>query len=74
MGYVLVKDKKKHGCTAFGTKPGNGLGDLKIALEEIVKCKGIQVVMISRPIAYGEYAPYSFVDTKEELIAVAKSM
>jgi len=28
--------------------------------------EGIQIIVISRPTAYGEYAPYSFVDTEEE--------
>lgn len=28
--------------------------------------KGVQIVTISRPTAYGEYAPYQFVDTEQE--------
>ena len=74
MCYILAKDVNKHGCTAWKTKPGNGLSSVKKELEEVAKGKQVQIVMISRPMAYGEYAPYHFVDTKEELIAFVKSM
>ena len=74
MCYILAKDVNKHGCVAFKTKFGNELEKLSNELDKMVSGKGIQIVVISRPTAYGEYAPYSFVSTKEELISVVSKM
>ncbi len=74
MCYILAKLTNKHGCVALKTRPGKELGVLKNTLESLVLGKHIQIVTISRPMAYGEYAPYSFVDTKQELIDKVKSM
>ena len=74
MCYILAKDANDHGCVAWKTKPGKELGNLKSILEKLVAGKHIQIVTISRPIAYGEYAPYSFVETKKELIDKIKAM
>ncbi len=74
MCYILAKDVNKHGCVAFKTKFGKELVELSNELQEITKGKGIEIVVISRPTAYGEYAPYSFVSTKEELISVVSKM
>ena len=43
------------------------------------KCKmkcgdGVQLVTISRPTAFGEYAPYSFAENEEEFIIETKKM
>ena len=45
------------------TSHGKHLVELKRELNKAVGYKGIQLVTISRPTAYGEYAPYHFVDT-----------
>ncbi len=74
MCYILAKDTNEHGCVAWKTKPGKELGVLKNTLENLVSGKHIQIVTISRPMAYGEYAPYSFVDTKEDLIDKVRAM
>ena len=74
MCYIIAKDVNKHGCIAFKTKIGADLVELSDKLESIVSEKNIQIVTISRPTAYGEYAPYSFVDTKEELIDAVTKM
>ncbi len=74
MCYILAKDTNEHGCVALKTKPGKELGVLKNTLENLVSGKHIQIVTISRPMAYGEYAPYSFVDTKEDLIDKVRAM
>lgn len=34
----------------------------------------IQLVVISRPLAYGEYEPYSLVDTEQEFESAVKNM
>ena len=74
MCYILAKNVNDHGCIAWKTKPGKELGSLKNILENLVMGKHIQIVTISRPMAYGEYAPYQFVETKEELINRVKDM
>lgn len=48
------------------TQHGQHLVDLKRELNRVVASKGIRLVTISRPVAYGEYAPYSFIETEEE--------
>ena len=39
-----------------------------------VGLKGIQLVTISRPSAYGEYAPYSFIENEEIFTKLVVSM
>ena len=74
MCYILAKDVNKHGCVAFKATHGKDLAELKANLDHLTKDKKIQIVIISRPTAYGEYAPYSFVSTKEELIDYVSKM
>jgi len=78
MCYILVKDYDKHdGCVALETETGDKLVKLKSELEKItrtVKEKNIEVVIISKPEMYGEYAPYSFVKTPKELIDRTKEL
>lgn len=67
MCYVIVKDINRQGCIAYKTRLGKGLADLTKELNNLAPRKGIQIVTISRPTAYGEYAPYSFVDDVDSL-------
>ena len=48
--------------------------NLKRELNRAVGYKGVQLVTISRPTAYGEYAPYHFVDTEKEFLALVKGL
>lgn len=48
--------------------------ELKRELNREVGYKGVQLVTISRPTAYGEYAPYHFVDTEQEFQTLVKSL
>lgn len=57
----------KRGCIALKTKHGSELVALKKELISKVGLERIQLVTISRPSAYGEYEPYSFVKTESEL-------
>ena len=43
-------------------------------LNKEVGYKGVQLVTISRPTAYGEYAPYHFVDTEQEFQTLVKGL
>ena len=67
MCYLVAKDINKRGCIALKTKLGPALISLKAELIAQVGLDRIELVTISRPDAYGEYAPYSFVETEEEM-------
>lgn len=72
--YIIAKDINKRGCVALKTKIGQELADLNEELNRIVTKQSIQIVVISRPTAYGEYAPYSFVQNGDELKEAVKRM
>lgn len=74
MCYLVAKDTEKNGCYALKTSHGRHLVELKRFLNELVAKKGIQLVTISRPTAFGEYAPYSFAQSEEEFISLVKAM
>lgn len=74
MCYLIAKDTQKRGCYALKTFHGEHLVKLKQMLGEIVDGRNIQLVTLSRPSAFGEYAPYSFADDEDEFIRAVKSM
>ena len=65
MCYLVAKRFKQSGCIAMQTALGEELADFALDLQEKLG-KGIQVLAISRPTAYGEYEPYRFVYSFEE--------
>lgn len=74
MCYVIAKDINKQGCVAYKTRLGKNLSELTLKLNQLASRRGIQIVTINRPTAYGEYAPYSFVNSQEELIDAVSAM
>lgn len=74
MCYLIAKDTRKRGCCALKTYHGEHLVELKRKLNSIIEDKQIQLVTLSRPSAFGEYAPYSFADDEDEFIEIVKSM
>ena len=74
MCYLVAKDINKRGCIAYKTKHGSALVALKKELISKVGLERIQLVTISRPAAYGEYEPYSFVKTEDELKEAVMNM
>ena len=74
MCYLVAKDINKRGCVAYKTKHGKALIELKEELISKVGIERIQLVTISRPSAYGEYEPYTFVKTEEEMIKAVLDM
>ena len=74
MCYLIAKDRDPHGCYALKTKHGQHLVEMKRELNKAVGYKGVQLVTISRPTAYGEYAPYRFIDTEQEFKKLVKAM
>lgn len=73
MPYVVIKNNHKKGCYALKVNHGRDIVKFKNALE-IVVTPNTQVLLISRPEAYGEYAPYNIVNTKEKLLSIAKEI
>lgn len=74
MCYLIAKDREKHGCIALKTTHGKRLVELKRELNKAVGYKGVQLVTISRPTAYGEYAPYTFIENEEEFEKLVEKM
>ena len=74
MCYLVAKDPEKHGCCALKTSHGKALVDLKKFLNDEVAKKGIELVTISRPTAYREYAPYSFARDSDEFVELVLAM
>lgn len=74
MCYLVAKDTEKHGCYALKTTHGKHLAELKRSLNQEVGGKGIQLVTISRPTAYGEYAPYAFAKDEQEFSTLVRAM
>lgn len=65
MCYLVAKDFDKPGSIAFSVAEGERLSPIVRKLEREKK-KGIQIIAISEPDAYKEYAPYKFAKSKEE--------
>lgn len=59
MAYLVAKNVNKHGCIAIQVEHGKPLVDLLKKTEKQVDESIIQLIEISRPSAYGEYAPYT---------------
>lgn len=74
MCYLVAKDRYAHGCVALKTTHGKHLVEMKRALNAAVGDKGVQLVTISRPTAYGEYAPYRFAKAEQEFSALVRAM
>lgn len=66
MCYLIAKKFNDVGCLALQTNHGQHLADFKKKLIREIGTDKIQLVTISRPSAFGEYEPYSFVDTEQE--------
>ena len=72
--HLVAKAPKKRGCYALKTTHGKHLVELKRTLNAAVRERGIQLVTISRPTAYGEYAPYTFAKSEEEFRDLVEAM
>ena len=74
MCYLIAQNKNVHGCIALKTRHGSHLVEMKRRMNQQVASKGIQIVTISRPTAYGEYAPYTFIENEEEFEKLVEKM
>ena len=66
MCYLVAKKFNEIGCIALQTTHGEHLVEFMDKLMDKAGKDEIQLVIISRPSAYGEYEPYHFVETEEE--------
>ena len=67
MCFLVAKYFDKIGCLALRTEGGRALTEMKRRIEAEFGREKLQLVTISRPSAYGEYEPYSFVADEHEL-------
>ena len=74
MCYLVAKDINKIGSVALQTTHGKNLSELKRKIIEKVGYNRIQLVTISRPSAYGEYEPYTFVSDEDEFEKIVEAM
>lgn len=74
MCYLVAKDVNKIGSVALQTTHGKNLSELKRKIIEKVGYNRIQLVTISRPSAYGEYEPYTFVSDEDEFEKIVEAM
>ena len=74
MPYLVAKDFYGHGCYAIPVEHGPELVELKRYLLTATSLEHLQLVTISRPDAYGEYAPYTIVKEREEFIRLVLQM
>lgn len=72
MCYLVVKKFNRQGSVALKTKHGKGLVAISKSLTKLTKGKGIQIVTISRPDAYVEYAPYTIIEDQNEFMGYVK--
>ena len=74
MPYLVAKNFYQHGCYAMPVEHGPELVELKHDLQAATSLEHLQLVTISRPAAYGEYAPYTIVKDREEFIRLVLQM
>lgn len=74
MCYLVAKKFKGNGCLAVQSESGKALAHLVSYLGLRTLDKGIQILTVSDPDAYGEYKPYEFVDTESEFITKVLEM
>ncbi len=66
MCYLLAKRFDKKGCVAWKTRHGKELADFAESLQKQLGENGVQLIIISRPSAYGEYEPYVIIESKDK--------
>ena len=71
MCYIVVKKRNSIGSFALRAKHGKALVELK---KKIPRINELQVITISKPAAYGEYAPYTFAHSEEELLTMVNKL
>ncbi len=74
MCYLIAKKFDEPGCFAVQAEGGKPLAQLVSYLGLKLLDKGVQILTVSDPKAYGEYKPYTFLSSQEEFIQKAMKM
>lgn len=74
MCYLIAKKFLTPGCLAVQTESGKALASLVSYLGLKTLDKGVQIVTVSNPEAYGEYKPYNYVSSEKEFISKVLDM
>lgn len=69
--FLIARNYLGHGCLAYPTHHGTELVELKRYISDLSTSDHLELLTISRPVAYGEYAPYTIVEDKDEFIRLA---
>lgn len=73
MSFLIAKDFRRPGCVAMPLYSGDDDVALIRDMDESFGHEYLQLVKISRPSAYGEYEPYEFVKTAEEMRSAVRA-
>lgn len=68
MCYLVAKWFDRTGSVAMRTEAGPELVDMIDRIEDRFGFDELQLVTITRPSAYGEYEPYTFVASERDLV------
>lgn len=68
MRYLVAKWFSKQGSLVMAVKPGQELVEMMRRIEDRFGILDLQLINISRPSAYGEYEPFEFVHSEEQLV------
>ena len=74
MCYLVAKWFDGVGSVCMRASQGKGLVETMDRLSSQFGHDKLQLVAVSRPSAYGEYAPYQFVDTEQEFEKNVKAL
>ncbi len=74
MVYLIAKRFNDVGCLAVKTESGKALAGLVSYLDLRTYEKGIQIITVSDTDTYGEYKPYTFIESEKEFISRVLSM
>lgn len=74
MCYLVAKDFNSIGSCLLKTNHGLPLVSFYDKIESIIKNREIQIVVISNPLAFGEYEPYTICNSEEEFEEKVRDM
>jgi len=74
MCYLVAKKFKHEGCIALKTEYGPKLAALDAYLGRSTLDRDVQIIVVSHPAAYQEYAPYRILDSEVKFIEEALGM
>lgn len=74
MRYLVAKKFNSIGSCLLQINSGKPLIDFYDKIERMIGDKEIQIVVISNPLAFGEYEPYTICNSEEEFEEKVRDM